>query len=106
MTDFALSWSSPGRFGALVHGGAGARPPGVAADHSLGCRAAAEVASVVLRDGGTALDAVERAVRIMEDDPRFNAGYGAALTEEGTVELDASIMEGRALRFGGVGPLV
>jgi beta-aspartyl-peptidase (threonine type) len=106
MTDFARSWSSPSRFGVMVHGGAGARSPEAATDHALGCRAAAEAAFVVLRDGGTALDAVERAVRAMEDDPRFNAGLGAALTEEGAVELDASIMDGAKLRLGAVGALV
>jgi len=94
------------RFGVLVHGGAGARPPDVAADHALGCRAAAEAAFAVLHRGGSAIDAVECAVRAMEDDRRFNAGFGAALTEDGTVELDASIMEGEHLRLGAVGALV
>lgn len=106
MTDFARSWSSAGGSGVLVHGGAGARTAGVAAEHALGCSTAADAAFVVLRAGGTALDAVERAVRVMEDDPRFNAGRGAALTEGGAVELDASIMDGQALRFGAVGALV
>jgi beta-aspartyl-peptidase (threonine type) len=92
----------------LVHGGAGAREPGVAADHAVGCRAAAEAAFETLRQGkgGRALDAVERAVRLLEDDPRYNAGLGAALTEDGTVELDASIMDGRELRLGAVACLV
>jgi beta-aspartyl-peptidase (threonine type) len=107
MTGVNHSWSSSGgRFGVLGHGGAGARVADVAADHALGCRAAAEAALSVLRDGGSALDAVERAVCVLEDDPRFNAGLGGALTEDGTVELDASIMDGEGLRAGAVGALV
>jgi beta-aspartyl-peptidase (threonine type) len=57
----------------------------------------------VLRDGGSALDAVETSVQVMEEHPRFNAGHGSALTEQGTVECDASIMEGDALQAGAVG---
>jgi beta-aspartyl-peptidase (threonine type) len=56
----------------------------------------------VLARGGAALDAVEAAVRALEDHPRFNAGRGAVLTSAGTVELDASIMEGDRLRCGAV----
>ena len=48
--------------------------------------------------GGTALDAVEAAVRVLEDDPNFNAGRGSVLTYDGTIELDASIMDGRDAR--------
>jgi beta-aspartyl-peptidase (threonine type) len=55
-----------------------------------------------LRAGGSALDAVEAAVRALEDDPAFNAGTGATLTAAGTVELDASIMDGETLRCGAV----
>lgn len=57
----------------------------------------------VLATGGSALDAVETAVRALEDDPRFNAGKGAVFTREGTHELDASIMDGRTLACGAVG---
>ncbi|WJH37900.1 isoaspartyl peptidase/L-asparaginase (plasmid) [Aliirhizobium terrae] len=56
----------------------------------------------VLSAGGTALDAVEAAVVVMEDSPHFNAGYGAALNTDGQHELDASIMDGRNLEAGGV----
>jgi beta-aspartyl-peptidase (threonine type) len=56
----------------------------------------------VLADGGSALDAVEAAVVVLEDDPEFNAGRGAALTEYGRVELDASMMEGTNRAAGAV----
>jgi beta-aspartyl-peptidase (threonine type) len=89
----------------LVHGGAGEIAPERAPVHVQGCAAAAEIGAKVLRDGGTALDAVEAAVRALEDDPNFNAGTGAALNEEGGIELDASIMEGISLRAGAVAAL-
>jgi L-asparaginase / beta-aspartyl-peptidase len=56
----------------------------------------------VLRAGGSALDAVQACVVVMEDSPHFNAGHGAALTEAGGHELDASIMDGATLRAGAV----
>ncbi len=88
--------------GVIVHGGAGDVPAERRAAHAEGCRVAAAAAMQVLAGGGRALDAVQRAVEILEDDPRFNAGTGACLTLAGHVELDASIMDGRDLRFGGV----
>jgi beta-aspartyl-peptidase (threonine type) len=103
MSGVTSSWGSDGGgWAVLVHGGAG----DVASDrldrHVAGCRAAIEAAAGVLRGGGRALDAVERAVVALEDDPCFNAGTGACLNEEGLIELDAAIMEGTALRAGGV----
>ena len=56
----------------------------------------------MLAGGGSALDAVEAAVRVLEDDPHFNAGRGACFTREGTNELDAAIMDGRDRRAGSV----
>src|SRR5262249_61099015 len=53
--------------------------------------------------GRRPLDAVVAAVVVLEDDPHFNAGLGSVLTEDGTVELDASVMEGTRLRAGAVG---
>jgi beta-aspartyl-peptidase (threonine type) len=101
----------------IVHGGAASWPapddpaaatPQLADDRRReavqGCRRAAEVGATVLGAGGTALDAVEAAVRALEEDERFNAGYGAVLTREGTVEHDALIIDG-ALRAGAVGAL-
>jgi L-asparaginase / beta-aspartyl-peptidase len=98
------SWQSPSGAGwsVIAHGGAGEVPNERRDSHAEGCRAAAEAAGEVLRKGGSSLDAVERAVCVLEDDPRYNAGTGACLTAEGHLELDAAIMEGRELRAGGV----
>src|SRR5258705_442150 len=84
----------------LVHGGAGRSDSD--ADRIAGCRRAADAAAALLRAGSSSLDAVQAAVRILEDDPFFNAGTGACLTEDGRVELDAAIMEGASLRAGAV----
>lgn len=62
----------------------------------------AEAGAAVLKAGGAALDAIEAAIRILEDDPLFNAGRGAVFTAQGDIELDASIMEGAALAAGAV----
>src|SRR5690606_33541791 len=86
----------------VVHGGAGAVPPARRPAHAAGCRLAAEAGLAILTGGGTALDAAMRAVEVLEDDPSFNAGTGACLAEDGSLELDASIMDGRDLRFGAV----
>ena len=86
----------------IVHGGAGADPSD-AREFGQGVRAAALAGWRVLSAGGAALDAVESAVRVLEDDPRFNAGRGSVLTRDGTVEMDASIMEGDRLQCGAVG---
>lgn len=86
----------------LIHGGAGADPAFGREELRQGIRDAVSVGWAALRDGGSAVDAVEAAVCAMEDNPRFNAGRGSALTSEGTVEMDASIMEGDTLRNGAV----
>src|SRR5512138_1026578 len=93
----------------IVHGGAGTLGPddpassgGADAPRLEGVRRACEAGWAILRTGGTALDAVEVAVRALEDDPTFNAGTGSTLTAAGEVEMDASIMDGATLRCGGV----
>jgi len=65
-------------------------------------RNALEAGSAVLRNGGSAVDAVEAAVRVLEDDPCFNAGRGSTLNAQGIVELDAAIMDGEDRRAGAV----
>ena len=85
----------------IVHGGAGADPGG-REELRDGMRDAVAAGWRALAEGGTALDGVEAAVRSLEDHPRFNAGRGSVLTAAGTVETDASIMEGDRLRNGAV----
>ncbi|XP_076598595.1 isoaspartyl peptidase/L-asparaginase [Chaetodon auriga] len=86
----------------VVHGGAWAIPDKLAKASVDGVKAAAREGSSVLKTGGSALDAVEAAVRSMEDNTVFNAGHGAALNADGEVELDAIIMDGRTLASGAV----
>lgn len=87
----------------LVHGGAWAIPDDMVEAHLNGVRNAMAAGWRVLGSGGTALDAVEEAVVIMEDDDTFDAGRGSFLNRDGRVQLDALIMEGSTLRAGGVG---
>jgi beta-aspartyl-peptidase (threonine type) len=97
------SWgTAPAQWSVIVHGGAGDLPADRVERHVQGCRQAALAAAEILRAGGSALDAVERAVIALEDDPSFNAGTGACLNEEGLIELDAAIVEGTGLRAGAV----
>lgn len=86
----------------IVHGGAGADPVEGRDEMRAGVREAVLAGWRVLAQDGRALDAVEAAVRVLEDHPRFNAGRGSVLTGVGTVEMDASIMEGDDLRNGAV----
>ena len=86
----------------IVHGGAGADPTEGRDELRDGIRAATLAGWRILTEGGRALDAVEAAVRVLEDHPRFNAGRGSVLTSTGTVEMDASIMEGDRLQCGAV----
>ena len=97
------SWShGPSSWSILVHGGAGDVASERIPLHVAGCERAAAAGAEVLAAGGSALDAVQRAVEVLEDDPCFNAGTGACLNEDGAIELDASIMDGTTLRAGGV----
>jgi L-asparaginase / beta-aspartyl-peptidase len=86
----------------IVHGGAGADPVDGRLELRQGVRAAVLAGWRILAEAGPALDAVEAAVRVLEDHPRFNAGRGSVLTTAGTIEMDASIMEGDDLRCGAV----
>jgi len=86
----------------LVHGGAWAIPQDAAAVHEAGVRNALEAGYAILTRGGSALDAVEAAVTVLEDDPTFDAGRGSFLTSDGRVQLDALLMDGGRMRAGGV----
>jgi beta-aspartyl-peptidase (threonine type) len=90
-----------------IHGGAGVinrgdLTPEKEAAYRAGLAAALEAGSKVLRGGGSSLDAVEATLRVLEDDPIFNAGRGAVFTAQGRNELDASIMDGRTRAAGAV----
>ena len=87
----------------VIHGGAWAIPDDMVEAHLNGVRNAMAAGWRVLEGGGTALDAVEEAVVIMEDDETFDAGRGSFLNRDGKVQLDAFIMDGTTLRGGGVG---
>lgn len=87
----------------VVHGGAWAIPDDVVGPHLDGVRNALAAGWRVLSCLGSALDAVEEAVVVMEDDESFDAGRGSFLNREGKVQLDALIMDGASLRAGGVG---
>ncbi|XP_051234540.1 isoaspartyl peptidase/L-asparaginase [Dicentrarchus labrax] len=86
----------------VVHGGAWAIPDELAKASVDGVKVAACEGFSVLKRGGSALDAVEAAVRAMEDNIVFNAGHGAVLNADGEMELDAIIMDGRTLGSGAV----
>jgi L-asparaginase / beta-aspartyl-peptidase len=91
----------------MIHGGCGAmRPATLSTEHEAearaGLNAALDAGEAVLAAGGTALDAVQAAARVLEEDPSFNAGRGSVLTAEGQCELDAAVMNGRDRRAGAV----
>ncbi len=86
----------------IVHGGAKTIPEARRERHRQGCLRAVEAGAEVLRSGGSAVDAVEAAVRALEDDPTFNAGRGSVTNADGEVECDAAIMDGSDLSVGGV----
>jgi L-asparaginase / beta-aspartyl-peptidase len=90
----------------VLHGGAGVwrneLTPEREKESRETMRAALVAGQSILRTNGTSLDAVEAALRILEDSPLFNAGKGSVLTSEGTVEMDASIMDGMTRKAGAV----
>jgi beta-aspartyl-peptidase (threonine type) len=99
--------SAERRWVLAIHGGAGVIERGkLSRERELAYRAGLEAALVagqkVLAAGGSSLDAVEAAIRVLEDDPMFNAGKGAVFTADGRNELDASIMDGASLKAGAV----
>lgn len=86
----------------IVHGGAGDIAPERRDSAQAGCKEAALAGYAILQTGGSALDAVEAAVRALEDNPEYNAGTGACLDKNGNIELDAGMMDGRALQVGAI----
>ncbi len=94
-------------FGIVIHGGAGTilkknMTPEKEAAYKAKMTEAIQAGYEILKNGGSSLDAVEKAINIMEDSPLFNAGKGAVFTNEGKNELDASIMDGKTLNAGAV----
>lgn len=99
--------TEPTEWRLVIHGGAGVilrenMTPEREAAFEAALQRAMEAGAAVLRDGGEAIDAVQAAVLVMEDDPLFNAGYGAVFTADGGHELDAAIMDGRDRNAGAV----
>ncbi|MDE2022967.1 MAG: isoaspartyl peptidase/L-asparaginase [Gammaproteobacteria bacterium] len=86
----------------IVHGGAGKIDQASMPARLAGCRVAAEAGFAVLKNNGSALDAVQTAVVELENNPLFNAGTGSTLNREGRVETDAAIMDGATLQAGAV----
>lgn len=105
ITTFSLIGQST--YGLVIHGGAGTiTRKNMTEEKEKAYRKSLEEALsagyIILENGGSSMDAVEAAVRIMEDSPLFNAGKGAVFTNAGTNELDASIMDGSTLQAGAV----
>lgn len=84
----------------IVHGGAGDIPQATWSLYLEGCKQAVETGWKILRGGGRALEAVQAAIVILEDNPAFDAGIGSVLNRDGVVEMDAGIMEGEHLQAG------
>jgi beta-aspartyl-peptidase (threonine type) len=96
-----------GQWRLVVHGGAGVIErsritPAEDAAIRAALNRALEAGSAILSSGGASLDAVEAAVRVLEDDPHFNAGRGSVFTYDGRIEMDAAIMDGRDRNAGAV----
>ena len=103
----ATSATATGNIVLVIHGGAGTilksmMTPEKEAAYKAGLTEALQKGYDTLAKGGSALDAVETAVRIMEDNPLFNAGKGAVFTNEGKNEMDAAIMNGQNLAAGSI----
>ncbi|XP_004932657.2 threonine aspartase 1 [Bombyx mandarina] len=86
-----------------VHCGAGYHSENLRKEYQKTCNQACRKASEILKQGGNAVDAVEKAIIELENSPLSNAGYGSNLTWDGTVECDASLMNGQTLHFGACG---
>ena len=120
LTVFAQKGSNPGitqmqspqnpKIGFMIHGGAGVITRGsLSPEKEKEYRAKLEEAVLAgykaLQDGKTSLDAVETAIKMLEDSPLFNAGKGAVFTADGKNELDSAIMDGKTMMAGAVAGL-
>lgn len=94
-----------GRWVLIVHGGAKEMEPGEEDDNRNGITEAVQAGISVLEQGGSAVDAVEAAIKVMEDLPVFNAGRGSALNEAGDIEMCSGLMDGKNLAVGAVGAI-
>lgn len=99
--------SVPHKWALVLHGGAGviersSMTPEAEANYRAGIKEALDAAAGVLDKGGSSLDAVEAAIKLLEDNPLFNAGRGAVFAADGTNQLDAAIMDGETMRAGSV----
>ena len=86
----------------MVHGGAGEIVDKHLNAHLSGCKEAIEIGWDILDQGGTALMAIEHSIRLLEDNPVFDAGRGSYLNQDGFVEMDAIVMNGDDLNIGAV----
>jgi beta-aspartyl-peptidase (threonine type) len=107
LSSLALPASAKADFAIVIHGGAGtinkqAMTKAQQADYERTLKASVDAGYAVLEQGGSSLDAITKAVLVLEDSPLFNAGKGAVYTYEGGHELDASIMRGDTLEAGAV----
>lgn len=98
------------KIGLVVHGGAGTIERSEMTlererEHRAGLERALTAGYEILKRGGPSLDAAEAAVRVLEDDPHFNAGKGSVFTSAGTNEMDAAMMDGKTLKAGAVANL-
>lgn len=99
--------NTPHRWAIVLHGGAGviersSMTPEADAEYRASLKRAITTGGAVLDKGGSAVDAIEAAIRVLEDDPLFNAGRGAVFAADGTNQMDAAIMDGATMRAGAV----
>jgi isoaspartyl peptidase/L-asparaginase-like protein (Ntn-hydrolase superfamily) len=95
----------PETWAILIHGGAKTIQKAREQANRAGCLKAVEAGAAVLAKGGSAIEATVAAIKVLEDDATFNAGYGAVLNADGEVELDAALMDGQTLDVGAVAAL-
>ncbi len=105
--DAITRQAAPHHWAVVLHGGAGvidrsSMTAQAEAQYRAGLKQAISAAGAVLDKGGSAMDAVEAAIKLLEDNPLFNAGHGAVFAADGTIQMDAAIMDGATMRAGAV----